>query len=353
MRLLTIFFLLFSLGVIAQTGGSYVVPTNLQPLTDSINNRWSIFGNTVNLGGNKLGTKNAIGIDVITNNATKMFISTNINPTIGIGTTTPSTLTNLHIKRLTGNNAGITIENDISRRYELTTTMSTSALGANKFAIFDRTASRERIVIDSIGNVGIGTAIPTEKLSIVGSTTSNFGAVVNNSNGSATSKSTILFQNNLNNIGFIALNSSASLDYAGVNSFNIGTANNFPMSLVTNNATRLTVTNLGNVGIGTVAPNSTLDVSGRIGCTITNYATASVTLNNTTSTVVLILAGSQTVTLPSASTNTRAKYTIVNPTATVKTISTYTTLLGTTSTSIPANGSIEIQSDGTLWRQIR
>ncbi len=115
---------------------------------------------------------------------------------------------------------------------------------------------------------------------------------------------------------------------------------------------RINITGTGLVGINTVAPNSTLDIAGRIGWTTTSTAAAAVTLDSTSTTWVLTLAGAQTVTLPAVSTNTSGVYVIVNPTATVKTISAYTDFTGASVTTIPANNSITVQSDGTIWRRI-
>lgn len=106
----------------------------------------------------------------------------------------------------------------------------------------------------------------------------------------------------------------------------------------------------GNVALNTNAL-STLDVNGSYAVATRTNNAAAVTVAATDSTVVLGLAGAQTVTLPAAATATRRILNIVNPTSTTKTISSYTDLNGAIVTTIAPNSSITIQSDGTIWRQ--
>lgn len=129
---------------------------------------------------------------------------------------------------------------------------------------------------------------------------------------------------------------------------------NLDMSFFTNNVQREVITAWWLHGIGVATPVNTLDVSGRLWYSITSYATATVTLNTTTSTAVFTLASAQTITMPAVSTNTRAVYNMVNPTTFAKTLSiAYTNLLWTTTTTLPANGAITIQCDGAIRIQIR
>ena len=107
----------------------------------------------------------------------------------------------------------------------------------------------------------------------------------------------------------------------------------------------------GHIGLF-VDPLSSLDINGSLGTSIRTDAGAAVTVTATDFTVVLSLAALQTVTLPAVATSTRRIIALVNPTSTIKTVGSYTNLSGAVVTSIPANSSIILQSNGTVWRQI-
>jgi hypothetical protein len=66
--------------------------------------------------------------------------------------------------------------------------------------------------------------------------------------------------------------------------------------------------------------------------------------------IFLDLAGAQAVTLPSAVTFPRREIVLINKTSTAKTVSSYVDLAGAATTAIPANGMIELRSNGTEWR---
>ncbi len=108
----------------------------------------------------------------------------------------------------------------------------------------------------------------------------------------------------------------------------------------------------GNVGIKTSTTNSALEINGAIAPKFSSQSGSSaVTLDNTAS--VWYFTGTASITLPAASTCTNRMYIVVNRTAGAKTISSYTDLSGSASTSIPANNSVTLSSDGTSWLQIK
>ncbi len=109
----------------------------------------------------------------------------------------------------------------------------------------------------------------------------------------------------------------------------------------------------GNVGINTSAPKSTFVVNGTIALKLSKQTGSSaVTLDNTSS-VWYFTAVASSIILPTASTCSNRIYTIVNTTSVAKTISTYTTLAGGTSTTVSGTSSIDVISDGTDWLRIR
>ena len=126
------------------------------------------------------------------------------------------------------------------RGYLLQTSTEMSLFNEANGALFFGTNAAERMRIDSIGNVGIGTSSPggsanDRQLTLVGSSSAQatFGAGgVANSVGATT-----------------------SLAY-------LGPTSNHPLGFYTNNTERMRVTAAGDVGIGTTAPSARLEAFG-------------------------------------------------------------------------------------------
>jgi hypothetical protein len=104
------------------------------------------------------------------------------------------------------------------------------------------------------------------------------------------------------------------------------------------------------VGIGTAAPTTTLDANGSISTATVTTSAAAYTVLAADHVIFLDLAGAQAVTLPSAATFPRREIVLINKTSTAKTVSSYVDLAGAATTAIPANGMIELRSNGTEWR---
>ena len=115
---------------------------------------------------------------------------------------------------------------------------------------------------------------------------------------------------------------------------------------------RMRINGTGSVGIGTNSPNSTLDVNGSVGQAILTTG-SNITLTAAHYTVILNNGSTPSVTLPAAAAgNARRMYVIVNQTSGARTISSYRDFTNTGATTIAANSSITIQSDGSNWYRI-
>ena len=121
------------------------------------------FSATNDNGGIKLYNSGAVGVQMLAN-GTSFFTGGNV----GIGTTTPTR--DLHVSSSAGTSVGIRIENTAvgGQTYSIFSTNNTSGIGGGKFGIYDDTNVVPRFVIDSSGNIGIGTSNPSSKLQVTG-----------------------------------------------------------------------------------------------------------------------------------------------------------------------------------------
>ena len=127
--------------------------------------------------------------------------------------------------------------------------------GADEFNI--STGGTERFVINSSGNVGIGTTSPARKLHLneSGTGTAVYASFTNGTTGAAA--------NNGLNIGINAFQNAILNNYSNTN-----------IVVLNNGAERLRIDNQGQVGIGTSSPSEKLNVSGNI------LATGTITPNS-------------------------------------------------------------------------
>jgi hypothetical protein len=188
------------------------------------------------------GTGTYLPMAFSTGGSEAMRIDTNRN--VQIGTTTADG--QVHIKAAAGQGVPLTLTNTDaggnpqvvvkgSRTYQIGTGNASSGFAGQLF-FYDGTAAATRMLIDSSGNVGIGTSSPAQKLDIVGSIAQR-------------GDNTRLLSYKTDGT-IIAEQGNGSLT-GDPNGYGITTRGAFPLLLGTNNTERMRIDSAGNVGIGT------------------------------------------------------------------------------------------------------
>lgn len=249
---------------------------------------WSLVGNSNATSSSKLGTTNAISLNLFTNNLERARITS--AGLVGIGVTNP--LTTLHVRGFGsfGNSVSslnatralnLVDPNAVLRILRISSTAApavellsrASADGANiaywdmyaeptdaSFRIRDRqngsTTLNRLTILHSNGNVGIGTTTPVSKLEVrnstltVSSSTSSASLVLNRANSLSGTSNQILFQEN-----------GATKWALGGTNIGSGGAGNLSLYNYALGANALTIlSSNNNIGIGTTSPASRLQV---------------------------------------------------------------------------------------------
>jgi hypothetical protein len=187
-----------------------------------------------------VGTQTNHGLQIRTNNTARIFIDGDGN--VGIGTTSPSRRLTVSQGTGTYTNAYMSF-NNASERWTIGNEGGFGG-GSNDFIFYN---TDYRMVINSGGNVGIGTTSPASRLHVEGANDDTYGQLRIVSTGTG-ADAQITFGTPLNGRGMY-------LDDSDTNKFKIYTGYG-------KGSREVTFDNEGNVGIGTTSPIYKLDVWG-------------------------------------------------------------------------------------------
>lgn len=175
---------------------------------------------------------------------------------------------------------------------------------SNSNALTLQTAGNPRMTIDSSGNIGIGTTLPTMPVHIYSNLGYGSGAKALTLTNTLTPYTSAGAGGMLvdwdGGGGIYMSDSTAGLHgkyeiYGG--RLGIGTMSNTPIAFSTNDSERVFIDSSGNVGIGNTSPSSKLEVTGSIISTPGNIASGASVDLATSNTITLAAVGGSTINL--------------------------------------------------------
>lgn len=274
---------------------------------------------------------------------------------VGIGTTNPLAKLQVNGVSLAGTAAFQGTTNASNFNYNGDGSEDTYIRGGKSDSriIINDVSSGNTIIASGASQVGIGTLNPSNKLSVTGS--ADFSGKLGVGIASPNAK---LYVKGVDNLGTLGIEGSELVSH-----FNYGADGTEDTYLRGGKSTSRVVINdsssgniiIGNnsslIGMGTDTPKSLLEISGASAFKISvQSGSTTVILDNTAT--VWYFTGTADITLPTASTCANRLYRIVNRSAIIRNISTYTDMSGNALTIINPNSFIEVISDGTNWLQI-
>ena len=187
---------------------------------------------------------------------------------LGLGTTGPNTTlhlyntggTELRIESSANSDTGLRFQGD--RSWLIQNDGNASLGGADYLHIYDSTAGASRLVIDTSGNVGIGTTSPTKLLEVDGDakfvTTSGVGLQLHND---SSNQSYIQFTNTVTGE---TVSSGFQVGIDGAEEGLIWHYRGEPIKFATSNLERMRIDSNGRLGIGTTSPAEELHISASV-----------------------------------------------------------------------------------------
>jgi hypothetical protein len=144
----------------------------------------------------------------------------------------------------------------------------------DKWYLYDNDNTAFRMVVDTSGNVGIGTSTPSAPLHVDGADMGNvYSGIIQNSATASGNYNVLRFMQGSSGsaTGYIGTGGSTTGNPSFRNSFVVGTQSNNPLVFNTNDAERMRIDSVGSVGIG-VTPSTwastvydALQIGGSIG----------------------------------------------------------------------------------------